>query len=220
MGGLLSEIWILLKKELRIELRQKYAIGGILLYVCSTVFVVYTAFIQVQPNVWNVLFWIIVLFASINAVVKSFVQESGSRALYYYTLTNPTAIIIAKIIYNTCLLFVLEILTWVLFSFVTGDVVKDKAQFLLALSLASIGFSITFTFISAIAAKASNSATLMAILSFPLIIPLLLILIKISANALRLINDTEIIKDISILAAIDLILLGLIFILFPYLWRD
>jgi len=69
----------LLRKEFVIEFRQRYAISGIVLYVFSMVFVVYIASIKVQPQVWNILFWLIVLFASINAVVKSFVQESGTR---------------------------------------------------------------------------------------------------------------------------------------------
>jgi heme exporter protein B len=60
----------------------------------------------------------------------------------------------------------------------------------------------------------------MAILSFPLVIPILMTLVKISANALRLINDTSIDQDVLILVAIDLILVGLALLLFPFLWRD
>lgn len=217
---LAKEILFLIQKEMIIEWRQKYAISGILLYVLSTVFIVYISFVQVQPNVWNTLFWIIILFASVNAVTKSFVQESGNRELYYYSLANPSAIILSKIIYNTFLLLLLSILSYVVFAFVAGNPVKVPLQFYLAIFLGSFGFSIAFTFISAIAAKASNSSTLMAILSFPIIIPILMTLIKLSANALGLIQDTAISKDIIILLAIDLILLALTFILFPYLWRD
>ena len=218
--SLLKELTFLLRKEILLEWRQKYAISGILLYVFSTVFIVYVAFVRVEPNVWNTLFWIIILFASVNAITKSFVQESGNRQLYYYTLANPIAIILSKILYNTFLLLLLSLLAWASFSLVADNPVKNTAQFFLVLFLASVGFSITFTFISAISSKAKNSATLMAILGFPLIIPILLTLIKISANALRLIQDTGIRKDIMILVSIDLILLALAFILFPFLWRD
>lgn len=218
--NLFAQIYFLLQKEGRLEWRQKYAISGILLYVFSTVFIVYTATIQVQPNVWNPLFWIIVLFASVNAVVKSFVQESGKRELYYYQLVNPVAIILSKIIYNSLLLMVLSLLSWGAFSLVTINPVKDAGMFFLALLLGGIGFSITLTFVSAIAAKANNSATLLAILGFPLVIPILLTLLKISANALRLIQDTAVGTDFLILVAIDILLLGLAVIMFPFLWRD
>ena len=82
-----------------LEFRQGYALSGIVLYVFSMVFVVYIASIKVAPPVWNVLFWIIVLFASINAVVKSFVQESGARQLYYYQLVDPAMLLLGKIAY-------------------------------------------------------------------------------------------------------------------------
>ena len=218
--SLVKEILILLRKDIRLELRNSYAISGILLYVFSTIFIVYMAFQKVQPDVWNALFWIIILFASISAIVKSFVQENSSRQLYYYSLVGPIAVILSKFIYNILLLFLLSLLTWISFSVVAGNPVKDTAQFFLALFLGSVGFSITFTFIAAISSKADNNATLMAILSFPLVIPILLTLIKLSANALRLMQDTGVDKDILILASIDMLLLAMALVLFPFLWRD
>ena len=217
---MIREIGALLRKELLLEWRLRYAISGILLYVLSTVYIVYASFMQVPTPTWNALFWIIVLFASVNAIAKSFVQESGHRQLYYYSLANPTAIILAKIIYNAVLLLVLTLLSYGAFSLVAGNPVKDQGLFFLALFLGSLGFSITFTFISAIAAKTNNSASLMAILSFPVVIPIVMSLIKLSASALRLIQDTTLWKDVLTLVAIDLILIALSFILFPFLWRD
>jgi heme exporter protein B len=217
---ILKEIYWLLQKEIVLEWRQKYAISGILLYVLSTVFIVFIASVNPKREVWNSLFWIIVLFASVNAVTKSFVQENGNRQLYYYSLVNPIAILLSKVIYNTLLLLLLSFLSWAAFSFVSGDQVKDTGQFFAALFLGSTGFSVTFTFISAIASKAKNSATLMAVLGFPLIIPVLLSLLKISANALRLMNDTNVAADMWTLVAIDFALLGMGILLFPFLWRD
>jgi heme exporter protein B len=210
----------LLRKEFMLEFRQRYAISGIVLYVFSMIFVVYIASIKVQPPVWNVLFWLIVLFASINAVVKSFVQESGARQLYYYQIADPAMLLLAKIIYNTLLLLVLSGLAFGVYSVVAGNPVKDGALFALVLLLGSIGFSIAFTFIASIAAKANNSATLMAILSFPVILPILLTLVRLSQIALRLLQDTSYKRDIVNLLAIDVILITLTFVLFPFIWKD
>lgn len=215
-----KEIWYLFKKDVTLEWRQKYALGGIFLYVLSTVFIIYLSFIDIDGKTWNTLFWIIVLFASVNAVTKSFIQESGYRALFYYTLADPLAVITSKILYNTALLSVISLLTFAFLGLIMGNPVRDLGLFLITLGLGSLGFSITFTFISAIAVKANNSATLMAILSFPVIIPILTTLIKLSASALFLIQDTSYWKDIVILLAIDLILVSLAVILYPLLWRD
>jgi heme exporter protein B len=218
--NILRETGFLIQKELKLEWREKYAISGIVLYVLSTIFIVYTANQRVEPKTWIVLFWIIILFASVNAVVKSFVQESGNRQLYYYQIANPTAILLSKIIYNAILLLVLSVLSFVAFSFMAGSPIDDYGIFFLAIFLASLGFSITFTFISAIAGKTDNASTIMAILSFPLVIPILLLLLKLSSNALPIFNDTNIDSDITILISIDLVLLGLALVLFPFLWRD
>jgi len=211
---------VLLHKEFLLEFRQRYAISGIVLYVFSMIFVVYVASIKVQPQVWNILFWLIVLFASINAVVKSFVQESGARQLYYYQIADPAMLLLAKIIYNTLLLLVLSGLAFATYSVVAGNPVKDPGLFALVLLLGSLGFSISFTFIASISAKANNSATLMAILSFPVILPILLTLMRLSAIALRLMQDTSYQRDIINLLAIDFILITLSFVLFPFIWKD
>ncbi len=216
----LTEIIFLLKKELLLEWRQKYAIGGILLYVISTVFIVYISTGEIRPPVWNILFWIIVLFASVNAVVKSFVQENSQRQLYYYQLAHPIAIILSKMLYNIGLLFMLTVLSYLAMTLVYESPIKRVGLFWLTIFLGSVGFSITFTFVSAIASKADNSSTLMAILTFPIVIPILGTLMMLSANALGLIQDTAYVKDIYTLIAIDGILLGLAIILFPFLWRD
>ena len=199
---------------------MKYAISGILLYVFSTVFIVYNAFREIDAKGWNAVFWIIILFASVNAILKSFTQENSARQLYYYTLVSPIAIIISKILYNIFLLLILSLLTWLAFSFVTENPVRDNGQFFLALFLASVGFSTTFTFISAISTKADNSSTLMAILSFPLVIPILLTLIKLSGNSMRPFPDPNIQGDIMILVAIDLLLFAMSLVLYPFLWRE
>jgi heme exporter protein B len=218
--NLFAQIYHLVRKEFMLEWRQKFAISGILLYVLSTVFIVYISFQNIGPQVWNVLFWVIMLFASVNAVLKSFVQESGYRQLYYYQLLHPIAILLSKMIYNAALLLLLGVLTFVALSFVAGNPVQQAGNFALALFLGSLGFSITFTFVSAIAAKADNSSTLMAILSFPVVIPVLLLLVNLSAHAVGLLGGTEIGEKIMLLAAVDLILVALALVLFPFLWRD
>jgi heme exporter protein B len=217
-----SQISILLRKELVLELRMGYAISGILLYVLSTVFIVYSAFFQgvTNPMLWITLFWIILLFASVNAIVKSFVQENGNRQLYYYTLLNPTAVIVSKMVYNITLLFLLSLLTWGALAFMVGNQINEFSGFLLALFLGSVGFSILFTFVAAISSKADNNSTLLAILSFPLVIPILMTLIKLSVSATGVLEDTSAIQDIGILIAIDLMLAGLALVLYPFLWKD
>ena len=215
-----QEVFTLLQKDFTIDFRQKYAIGGILLYVSSSVFVVYLSFVKTDPTVWNVLFWIISLFASINALMKSFVQENSTRQLYYFQIANPIAILLSKIIYGFLNLILINLLTWLTLALMLNNPVKDLSIYFLTIMLGSFSFAITFTFIAAIAVKAQNAATMMAILSFPVILPVIILLIGLSKNALRISSNTAWTKDIFMLLGIDAILLALCLVLFPFLWKE
>lgn len=218
--NLITQVRFLLKKEILLEWRSKYAFNGILLYVISTVFVCYLSFKTTPPLVWNALFWIILLFAAINAIAKSFIQESKGRLLYYYQIASPQAIIIAKIIYNILLMILMATIALVFYSIVFQNNVGDVPLYFVAVLLGAISFSTVFTMISAIAAKASNNGTLMAILSFPVIIPLLMLIIKLSKNAMDGLDRSVSLDEIGVLCSINLIVIVISLLLFPYLWRD
>lgn len=218
---LFSEISFLVQKEIRQELRQKFALGGILLYVVSTVFVCYLSFRSIiDKPTWNALFWIILLFASINAVAKSFIQESKGRQLYYYTLVSPQAVILSKIIYNSLLMLVLSIVCFIAYSLFIKSLVDDLPFFLLTLALGSIGFASVLSMVSAIASKTNSNFSLMAILSFPMLIPLLLSLMKVSKYAVDGLDRSLSLPYFGVLLLINLMVIVLSYLLFPYLWKD
>ncbi|WP_109606986.1 heme exporter protein CcmB [Mucilaginibacter oryzae] len=225
---LVNETWYLLKKEILLEWRAKYAFNGVLLYVVSTVFVCYISLnlnpgfakSEGYPIVWNVLFWIIMLFASVNAIAKSFMQESKNRLLYYYSIASPQAIILSKTIYNVLLMGLLSVLALVVYLVFFPNRLGDPLYYFLAVLLGSISFSTVFTMISAIASKAGNNGTLMAILSFPVIIPVILVLIKLSKSAMDGVDRSFFYGNIGVLCAINAIVIATAMLLFPYLWRD
>jgi heme exporter protein B len=221
---LYHETRALIKKEILLEWRQRFALNGILLYLSSTVFLCYLSFgvkgNTLSPYVWNALFWIILLFTSVNAIAKSFMQERAGRMIYYYSIASPQAIIISKVIYNAGLMMVLSLTGFLFYSVVLGNPVQDQVLFILNVMLGALGFSCTLTMVSGIASKAGGNATLMAILSFPIIIPLLLLLIKVSKNALDGLNRGASWDELIMLFAINLMITALSYILFPYLWRS
>jgi heme exporter protein B len=218
--NLFSQVKFLIRKEIVLEWRSKYALNGIFLYVVSTIFVCYQAVRQTNPVIWNALFWIIMLFAAINAISKSFVQESKGRQLYYYTLANPLAIILSKIIYNILLLLLLSVIALAVYSVFFKNDIGDPWLYLLAVLVGSLSFSTVFTMVSAIASRSGNSGTLMAILSFPVIIPLLLLLIKFSKNAMDGLDRSFSMNELGILLVINVIVITTSLLLFPFLWRD
>ena len=217
----MREIVFLIEKEIQSEFRQKYAFNGLLLYVVSTVFVCYLSFRQiVDLPTWNALFWIIQLFAGVNAISKSFLQEGRGRMLYYYTLTNPRSFILAKILYNLLLMMILSAFNLIFYSLFIGNPVQDLPMFLIAMFLGSAGFSAVLSMVSAIASKSGNNFALMSILSFPILIPLLMVTIRFSKNAMDGLPWMVSQHSIILLLALISMVFGLSYLLFPYLWRD
>jgi heme exporter protein B len=220
---LINEIRVLVKKEIQMEWRQKYAIHGLLLYLASTIFVCYLSFKAKQqainPITWNTLFWLILLFIAINAIGKSFTQESKQREIFYYSIVSPEAVIYSKIFYNAFVMIVISFVGILFYSWVMGNPVGNFPLYLLSLILGSIGFSATLSMVAGIAAQGENSATLMSVLSFPIIIPLLLILLKLSKSAMDGISIQENWDEMATLIALDVIVIVLSGILFPYIWR-
>ena len=218
---MLQQIKTLFLKEVTLEWRNRYALNGMLLYVVSTVFVCSLSFKQVvSVPVWNALFWIIMLFASINAVGKSFIQERKGRLLYYYTTCSPQAFVLAKMAYNSLLMLVITFLAYIIYSGFVGNLAQDHLMFSVALVLGSTGFALILTLMSAIAAKTDNNMSLMAILSFPVQLPFLMTLIKLSKNAVDGLDPSISYGLITVLMAIIVMVVALSFVLFPYLWRD
>ncbi|MFI5222189.1 MAG: heme exporter protein CcmB [Bacteroidia bacterium] len=210
----------LIKKDLLLEWRQRYAVNGILLHVISSVFVVFLCVKVLNPPTWNALFWMILLFTSVSAVAKSFIAESKGRQLYYHGIASPQEVIISKTVYNILLMMVISVICLGVYFTLMGNPIQDFWNYFLAMLLGCIGFAATFTLISSIASKAGNSNLLMPVLSFPIIIPMLLVLIKATRNSMDGLDVSLIYPHLLVLFGIDVIVIALAYLLFPFLWKD
>jgi heme exporter protein B len=188
--------------------------------VVSTIFVLYLAMGEPMPEVWNGLFWMIQLFICVNAVAKSFLAESKGRMLYFYSIAGGRDFIIAKLLFNAVLMAVMSLASWVLFSVLLGNPVLHFSTFLGINLLGGLSMSLVFTFLSAIAARAQQNAALMAIMGFPIIIPQLMLLMKISNIAFADIIQKGLLQIVLLLAGLDALVIVLAAVLFPFLWKD
>lgn len=217
----MSKIFTLLKKDFLLELRQQHTFFGVLLYVASTIFVLYLAMGQPESTVFNGMFWMIQLFVCVNAVAKSFLQESKGRMLYFFSITSPVNFIIAKMIYSAVVMLLMVFVSLLLFRILLGNPVNNYFQFIAIACLGGTSLSLVFTLMAAIAAKAQQNAAVMAILGFPLIIPQLLLLIRLSKSAFGEVFREGALLQISLLLfALDILVAALAIVLFPFLWKD
>ena len=193
---MLARIYYLLKKDFLLEFRQQHTLYGIILYIASTIYVLYLSLPEApDAAVWNSLFWVIQLFVCVNTV--------------------------AKLIYNMVLMLIMSLLSLLLFYIFLENPVAYALQFIGIVMLGGLSISLVFTLMSAIAAKAQNNAALMAILGFPVILPQLLLIMQLSKAAFaEVFNDGAVLQLTGLIAGLDAGVIILAVILFPYLWKD
>lgn len=215
------EIKALIKKDFTLELRNLYSLNSILVYAFSSIFVSYLVFEKIiEPKTWNALFWIILLFAAVNAVSKSFLFESSKRHFYYYSIVSPASVIISKLIYNTILMLFIAFLSYGFYSLIFNNIVANSYLFIINLILGAVGLSVVLTMVAAISSRAGNNFALMSILSFPVILPLLIISIKLSSMALGVVDNAVMFKNLAALFLLIIVVVILSLILFPFLWKE
>lgn len=216
-----SQFFTLLKKEFLLESRQQHTLYGVIVYIASTVFVIYLTMENPDAETWNTLFWITQLFICINAVAKSFLQESRGRMLYYYTLASPVQFMLAKLSYNVLLMLAMNLINLIIYTALMGDPTFSYGLFVLISLLGAMGLSLVFTMLAAIASKAMQQASLMAILGFPIILPQLLLLIRLSKTAFSEVFRSGVpLQLILLLIGLDILIVLLSLILYPFLWKD
>jgi len=219
---MLQEITTLIKKDIRLDFRKKFSFFSVLLYVVTTVYVAYLAFKNIdQARVWNALYWIILIFAAIQMSIRSFANDTRNRFWYTYQLVKPQSLILSKIIYNSIILLIISLLTYALISGLLGNLVKDPVLFLVIMVVGSLGFASILTMVAGIASHTDQNAALMAILSIPLLFPFIITLMKASEYAL--LGLTEVggfYKLIALLMGLNVMVIAMAYLLFPYLWRE
>jgi heme exporter protein B len=169
--------------------------------------------------IWNGLFWVNQLFICINAVAKSFLQESRGRMLYFYTLTSATDFLLSKLLFNALLMLLMSSISLLLFTLLLGNPMQQASHFIGLVLLGGISLSLVFSFLAAIAAKAQQNAAIMAILGFPVIIPQLVLLMRLSSATFSPLLTVSW-SAIGLLVALDALIVLMAVILFPFLWKD
>lgn len=203
-----------------LELKRLHVLSSILVFCVILVYLIYKSFNRLQGLEWGVMLWIVVLFSGINAITKSFSQDQSSTRIYNYTLFDPLEVLASKLIYNFLFIVLILMVSYIGFSFFLEQQIKDLPLFITGSLLGCLGLSIIFTFIAAISGQGENNAVMMSVMAIPVTIPVILLLIKITAVSMRLIQDTSVDNDLLLLGGIVLLLCGVIFFLFEELWKD
>lgn len=219
----LQQLTALIRKDLKLEFRQWVLSTSLLLFVVSACFTVYQISFagkaRFNPLVWNAIFWLIFLFSAFQALARGFQKEMDREFWYWFFLLKPEIVVLGKILFHCFLLCFTSFAAWACLSFFFRNPVQDPALFSVLIFLACLGISAALTLVSAISGRAGKNSALLPVLGFPLIIPTLILVVRLSLISIDNLDRSLAWKNILTLCALDLIMISLSMLLFPYLWR-
>jgi heme exporter protein B len=218
MKRFICQVYATLRREWILDMSNSSSLYGILLYSFLTVLISALAFREpLSPEVWSILLGIILLFVAMTTVAKSFSDESPERMRLVFQYSSPEAFISGKMIYNAIFMVVSALFTMTMYFFFLRDPGVKTEFVVVGVVLGGMGLGVSLTLLSAIAAAVSRISVLLAILGFPLIIPLLNAVIRLLFGAYQ-----EVWKwgDAYLILGITAMSYALSVVLYPYLWQE
>jgi len=220
---MLTRIYHIIKRDVRVEMRERFSFLSSILYLVAITFVVYKIFGTLEGATKVGLFWVLLVFTAINTVGTSFSQISQKRKLNHYQLYDATELMIGKLLVNFFKLFIAGLILLGLQCLFSNELLKQPQMFFQGFFLASIGLVAIMTLVSGIAVYSQNQNGLVAILSLPLLIPILLLgmnvsIISESPESMSL-GDT-VNNYLYMLLGIDIVLVVLTIIFIPIIWKS
>jgi len=220
---LLHEIWILFKKDLIQEFRSKAAINAIFLFSVVTLTAVSYSIgsSAISNNVLAALLWIVIVFSALSAFSHIFLKEEEAQTADTLKLiAQPTPIFLSKLLFNILLLTLLLIVIVPLFIAAFNFEVKNIPLLLLSLFLGDLGLASGGTIVAALIAKASKRGALFSVLSFPILLPVMIVGISAAQMAFTQADSPIFPSEITALFAYDVVLFTAALMLFDFIWND
>ncbi len=218
-----STIWVFLK-DMKSEFRTRYAISSLFLFILVSVSVVIfsTSDMKLTPVTASGIFWIIIFFSSMTGLSRSFVSEEERGTSFLLKIHAPlSAVYFGKLIFNITLCFALNVLAAILF-FIFFDYLGIAAlgDLVLTLVFSSFGLASATTIISAIIAKANSRNSLFPLLSFPVLLPLIIVGIELTRYAIDAGGIDSPWANYRLMFSYSGIMITASYFLFEFIWND
>jgi len=222
-GDILNSSMLIFKKDLKSELRTRYVINSLLMFVLVTISVIRFALgdEKTENEILTGLLWISIFFFTSNGLSRTFVKEEERETSIALKLSSDsTAVLTGKLLFNLVLSFALNILILILFILITDYSVKNVSGFLITVIIGNFGLVSASTIIAAIISKANSKGTLYPVLSFPVLLPLLITVINATKLASLGVGTEKLYGEIIILVSYTIVITVVSYMLFRFVWED
>lgn len=218
------KIYSVFKKDWESELRTRYAINALAMFILVTISVILFSVGQekITVHLTGGLFWVVIFFSAMSGLSRAFVsEEERGTTLTLQLIASPSTIYFGKLFFNLILVFIMNISIVILyFLLFESFIILNYFLFILSLILGSVGIAISSTIIAAIISKANTKGTLYPVLSFPILLPLILTLMELTKFAMDGETISKSFVELAVLGCYDVIMLTAGFMLFDFIWKD
>ncbi len=222
-AGLVSKSLAVFAKDARLELRSRYALNAILMFGITTLAVVSFSLGQtlLPPELLGALFWIVMFFSAISGLAQVFIREEEAGTALALKLAAPAdPVFIGKLLFNFCLLVIMTSIITPLFFIFTDAPVDGVTTFIPVLILGVLGLCGATTLVASIIAKAAVKGALFAVLSFPVLVPLLMTVVRATQKVFLGVTLGGILTELQFLLAFAVVMIVGSVLLFKFVWQE
>lgn len=216
--------YYLFKKDWESELRTRYAVNALAMFILVTISVILFSIGQesISEYLAGGLLWVVIFFSAMSGLARAFVsEEERGTAMTLHLIAAPTTVFTGKLIFNLILVFLMNIVISILFSMLfEAFVIRNLLLFVIAFIFGNIGIAVASTMISAIISKANTKGTLYPVLSFPILLPLILILLELTKFSMDGNTIGSSLTEIAVLICYDVIMATASYLLFEFIWKE
>jgi len=219
----LEGITAILAKDLQTELRSRYAINTVLAFVGASLLLILFALKvdQLPPTPKSAIVWIVILFAALSSLSRSFVMETDRRTYDLLRLHSSAAeVFVGKLCYNYLFTLSVNVATFIIYTSLLAMPIADSFAFALVLILGTAGLSGVSTMLGAIVSQADRKGAIFSVLSIPMLFPLILILVRTTKAALIEGLTENYLNDFWALFGYAGVTITAGVLLFDYIWEE
>ena len=214
----------LFKKDFHSELRTRYAINSLAMFIIVAISVILFAVGQekISEGLAGGLFWVVIFFTAMSGLARAFVsEEERGTSLTLQLIAAPSTVFSGKLVFNIILVFCMNTVIALLYAALFESfIIRNFSLFIIAFVIGNIGLAVSSTIIAAIIAKAGAKGTLYPVLSFPILLPLILTSVQLTLFSLDGTSIEDAKFELAIVVSYDVIMLTVSYMLFDFIWKD
>lgn len=222
----IKKISAIVKKDLKIEYRTKHTVIFMFLFSFITLLMFNFSASPFSPSVKELapaFLWFVLIFAGMLGVSRAFIKEKEAETLEALEIAPVRSedIFLGKTAYNLILIFVIEIITFLIFIVLFNYAIAGSIlHAFIVLTLGSVGFVVVSTLISAIAIYAKARELILQIVALPFLLPVIIPTIISLRRIMQQGESIFAIQEVRLIIGYVAIMLTLAYLLFDYVFEE